>query len=44
VKQDYKGAIQAWEKFVALVPSGDDRDKAVRMIQEAKSRLASRGR
>jgi len=43
-KQDYKGAIQAWEKFVALVPSGDDRDKAVRMVQEAKRRLASRGR
>ena len=44
VKQDHKGAIQAWEKFVALVPSGEDRDKAIGMIQEAKSRLAKRGR
>ena len=39
-KQDMRGAIQAWEKFVALVPSGEDRDKALRMIEEAKSRLA----
>jgi cytochrome c-type biogenesis protein CcmI len=44
VKQDYKGAIQAWEKFVALVPKGEDRDRALRMIQEATNRLANRGR
>ncbi len=44
VKQDYRGAIQAWEKFVALVPKGEDRDRALRMIQEAKNRLAGPGR
>lgn len=44
VKQDYRGAIQAWEKFVALVPSGEDRDHALRMIREAKARLAKQGR
>ncbi|MBI3028685.1 MAG: tetratricopeptide repeat protein [Candidatus Rokubacteria bacterium] len=38
-KQDYKGAIQALEKFVALIPSGSDRDRAVQMIQDAKGRL-----
>ena len=42
VKRDYKGTIQTLEKFVTLVPEGDDRDKAIRMIQEAKSRLAGR--
>ncbi len=42
VKQDMRGAIQAWEKFVALIPSGEDRDHALRMIEEAKSRLAKR--
>ncbi len=42
VKRDYKGTIQTLEKFVTLVPEGDDRDKAIRMIQEAKSRLAKR--
>ncbi len=38
-KQDYKGAIQALEKFVALIPSGEDHDRAVKMIQDAKGRL-----
>ncbi len=39
VKKDYRGAIQAWEKFVALVPQGEDRARVALMIQEAKSRL-----
>ena len=38
-KQDYRGAIQAWEKFVQHAPPGTDRDHALRMIQEAKGRL-----
>jgi len=38
-KQDYKGAIQALEKFVALIPSGEDHDRALKMIQDAKGRL-----
>jgi tetratricopeptide (TPR) repeat protein len=42
VKRDYKGTIQTLEKFVTLVPGGEDRDRAIRMIQEAKSRLAGR--
>jgi tetratricopeptide (TPR) repeat protein len=43
-KQDYAGAIRAWEKFVALVPSGEDRDRALRLIQEAKVRLVKPAR
>ncbi len=39
-KQDYKGAIQALEKFVALIPSGEDHDRALKMIQDAKGRLS----
>lgn len=38
-KKDYRGAIQAWEKFLALVPSGEDHARVTRMIQEAKGRL-----
>lgn len=38
-KQDYKGAIQALEKFTALVPSGEDHDRALRMMQDAQARL-----
>lgn len=40
-KKDYRGAIQAWEKFLALVPDGEDRTRVTRMIQEAKGRLLS---
>ncbi len=40
VKKDYQGAIAAWEKFVALIPPGEDRARVTRMIQEAKERLA----
>lgn len=38
-KKDWAGAIKAWEKFVALVPPGADRDQALKSIQEAKARL-----
>jgi len=40
-KKDYRGAIAAWEKFVALVPQGEDRARVTQMIQEAKARLAN---
>ena len=39
-KQDYKRAIPALEKFVALIPSGQDHDRAVKMLQDAKGRLS----
>ena len=38
-KQDYKRAIPALEKFVALIPSGEDHARALKMIQDAKGRL-----
>lgn len=39
VKKDYRGAIEAWEKFVTLVPQGEDQARVNRMIEEAKARL-----
>jgi len=42
VKQDYRGAIQSWEKFLALVPQGEDRTRVSRLIQQAKGRLGER--
>ena len=39
-KQDYRGAIKAWEKYATLVPPGEERNQATRLIQEAKARLA----
>jgi tetratricopeptide (TPR) repeat protein len=38
VKQDSAGAIRSWEKFVTLVPAGEDRDRVLGLIAEAKSR------
>ena len=36
-KQDTAGAVKAWEKFLALTPPGEDRDRVTRMIAEAKA-------
>ncbi|MBI1847408.1 MAG: tetratricopeptide repeat protein [Candidatus Rokubacteria bacterium] len=36
-KKDAPGAIRSWEKFLALVPGGEDHDRVVRMIAEAKA-------
>lgn len=42
VKQDYPGAIKAWERYVALVPPGEDRQRVAARIQEAKTKAPSR--
>jgi hypothetical protein len=36
------GAIRSWEKFVAVVPEGEDRQRVVRMIAETKSGAAQK--
>ena len=36
VKRDYAGAIKAWQRFVALAPPGEDRDRVNVLIQEAE--------
>ncbi|HXJ83945.1 MAG TPA: tetratricopeptide repeat protein [Candidatus Methylomirabilis sp.] len=38
VKQDYKGAIKAWERYVALVPQGENHDHAVELIKDAQNK------
>jgi tetratricopeptide (TPR) repeat protein len=42
VKRDYPGAIQAWERFLALAPSGEDRQRVTALIQEARTKAAVR--
>lgn len=39
LKQDYAGAIQAWEAFLARVPSGADAERIRSRIQDARTRL-----
>ena len=38
VKKDLPGAVRAWEKYVALVPAGAERDRVEKLVREAKAR------
>jgi cytochrome c-type biogenesis protein CcmH/NrfG len=38
IKKDTKGAIRSWEKYVAVSPPGEDRDRVAKMIEEARSK------
>lgn len=42
VKKDYPGAIKAWERFVALVPSGQEHDQVKALIAKARSQPPAR--
>jgi len=37
VKKDARGAIKSWEKFLALTPAGEDRERVQKMIAEARA-------
>lgn len=39
VKQDYRGAIETWERFIKVSPSSPDAERARELIQEARRRL-----
>lgn len=36
-RQDYAGAIASWERFAAVVPAGEDRDRVLAFIEAAKA-------
>jgi tetratricopeptide (TPR) repeat protein len=42
VKRDYPGAIGAWERYLALVPSGEDHQRVAALVKEARDKSASR--
>lgn len=37
IKRDAAGAIASWEKFVAVAPPGEDRDRVTQLIAQAKT-------
>ena len=41
-KHDYAGAVQSWERFMALVPRGEDHDRVAALVQDAKSKQPPR--
>jgi tetratricopeptide (TPR) repeat protein len=36
-RKDVPGAIKSWEKFVAVTPPGEDRDRVVKMLADARA-------
>jgi tetratricopeptide (TPR) repeat protein len=42
LKRDAAGAIASWEKFVAVAPPGEDRDRVAKQIVEAKAAPSKR--
>lgn len=41
-KQDYVGAVAAWERFMALAPSGEERDRVAELVKQARSKQQAR--
>jgi tetratricopeptide (TPR) repeat protein len=41
-RQDYAGAIAAWEKFAAVSGPGEDRERAQAFIREARKKMAAK--
>jgi tetratricopeptide (TPR) repeat protein len=42
VRKDVPGAIASWEKFVAVVPPGEDRDRVAKMLADARAQSGGR--
>jgi tetratricopeptide (TPR) repeat protein len=42
VKHDVPAAIASWEKFVAVAPDGEDKERVTKMIADARSRAAKK--
>ncbi|HEY7435970.1 MAG TPA: tetratricopeptide repeat protein [Methylomirabilota bacterium] len=41
-KQDYVGAVAAWERFMALAPNGEDRDRVAELVKQARGKQQAR--
>ncbi|HYB69578.1 MAG TPA: tetratricopeptide repeat protein [Candidatus Bathyarchaeia archaeon] len=37
-KQDYPGAVKAWQQFLVLVPQGEDHDRVAALVETARSK------
>jgi tetratricopeptide (TPR) repeat protein len=42
IKRDFAGAAAAWEKFLALVPAGEDHDRVAALVRQARARAGPR--
>jgi tetratricopeptide (TPR) repeat protein len=42
VKRDYAGALQAWQRFLALVPDGEEHERVAALVKEAQDKQGGR--
>jgi tetratricopeptide (TPR) repeat protein len=42
VRKDVPGAIKSWEQFVAVTPPGEDRDRVVKMLADARGKVGGK--
>jgi cytochrome c-type biogenesis protein CcmH/NrfG len=42
VRKDVPGAIESWERFVAVTPPGEDRDRVAKMLADARARAGGK--
>jgi tetratricopeptide (TPR) repeat protein len=41
-KHDYAGAVAAWERYMALTPGGEDRDRVAELVKRARDKQQPR--
>jgi cytochrome c-type biogenesis protein CcmH/NrfG len=41
-RKDVPGAIKAWEKFLAVAPPGEDRDRVAKLLADARAQSGTR--
>jgi hypothetical protein len=41
-KHDYAGAVAAWERYMALTPGGEDRDRVAELVKRARDKQPAR--
>jgi tetratricopeptide (TPR) repeat protein len=44
IRKDVPGAIASWEKFVAVAPPGEDRDRVAKMLADARAESSGKTR
>ncbi len=42
VRKDVPGAIKSWEKFVAVAPPGEDRDRVAKLLADARAQAGGK--
>ena len=42
VKQDYGGAVSAWQRYLTLVPAGEEHDRVAALVKDAQGKQRSR--